>query len=406
MPRYLSQFCIIFLFALTCSSDAKILTSLTPKDKTITQEQVLTLAGSGKNISTAMVNGIQLNINNDSFSCGLVLTPGKNFAKIEVWDKAGNYESYTRRILRLISYPDIEELYNNKPHWAKYLIVTLSTMGIIEGYPDGNYYANKSLTRGELATWIARAKGYKTFIPEQDVFKDVPKNHWRAPFIKEIVEREIMIGDNQGFFGIDMPISRGETALTGIKAEGSEFEKEVVSTFYDVPSSYPFYSQLKLAKSNGLIKGISWKTAIFEPSRDITRAEAAVLISRFSRVKWLKQWLYNFNQGYKHYCQINTPPIVKAVQLTPLTIVFGNSVQAELKAIIEDREGSDSILNVTADLSELGNPPDSEMVKVSLGYALQFSATPESTGEKTINITAIDKLGSKGYSQVKVLVVK
>ena len=405
---------IIFL-SLSSACDGKILASLAPKDKTTTQEMILTLKGTGKNLQSARVNGIMVDVHDNSFSCGLVLSPGKNFAKIEVWDKLGNYEVYTRRVLRLVSYPDAEELYNDKPHWAKFLVVTLSTLGIIEGYPDNNFYLNKSLTRGELATWISRAKGYKTFIPSKDVFRDVPKEHWRAPFIKEIADKGFMRGDDQGFFGVDIPVSRGEAAFTSIKAEGSGFEKEVVSIFYDVPESYPFYDQIKIAKSKGLVKGISWKTAIFEPQRDITRAEAAVLLSRYNRVKWLRKWLYDFNQGYNYFCKINTPPIIKDVQTSPTSIVLDGAIPVNLRVKVEDREGVESLLYVKADISQFLGPPDAEMhddgekgdaKKEDGEYVLQFIASPESTGEKTIKITAIDKLGWQGYGLIRVLVVK
>lgn len=367
---------------------------------------MLTLAGSGSDLASARVNGVIIDIDNNSFSCGLVLSPGKNFAKIEVWDKDGNYEAYTRRILRLVSYPDVEELYNDKPHWAKYLIVTLATLGIIEGYPDGNFYVNKSSSRGEYATWVCRAKGYKTFIPQKDPYKDVPKEHWRAPYIKEVSDKGFIRGDDLGFFGLDLPISRGEAAFTSLKAEGSEFEKEIVSVFYDVPENYPFFDQLKLAKSSGLIKGISWKTAIFEPEREITRAEAAVLLSRFNRIKWLKTWLYDFNRGYTFFCKINTAPKILDAQTTPKTIVLDGATPMNLRVIVEDREGLDNLLYLKADISDFAGPPDALMHKDDGFYSLQFLASAESTGEKNINLTAIDKLGWKGIGQVKVMVVK
>ncbi len=414
MPRKIIL-SILALLLLSFACEAKILTSLSPKNETSTLDQILTLKGTGKNLSAARVNGVLLDIDKNSFTCGLVLTPGKNFAKIEVWDTNGGYEVYTRKVLKLVSFTDVEQLYNNKPHWAKYLIVTLATLGIAEGYPDNNYYVNKSLTRGELATWICKAKGYKTHVPSKDVFKDVPKEHWRAPYIEAIVNKGIMRGDDNNYFGIDLPVSRGEAAFTGIKSEGVDFEREVVSIFFDVPSTYPFYDQIKQAKSKGLIKGISWKTAIFEPGRDITRAEAAVLVSRFNRVKWLRDWLYDFAQGYADFCKINTAPKILDAQITPNTFLQFEQPVANLRVRVDDREGLDSILNVKADISQLGGPPDAELhddgtngdpTKGDGEYFLQFVASSESMGEKTINITATDKLGWQGKSSIKVIVAK
>lgn len=394
---------IIFL-ALACASSAQVLSSLSPKDRTITSLSVLILKGEGPKLSAARVNGISIGAEKNSFTCGLVLAPGKNFSKIEAWDKWDNYQIFTRKILRIITYPDVEVYFNYKTHWARNSIVTLSTLGIIEGFPDGNFYLNKSLTRGELASWICRAEGYKTSIPLKDVSNDVPKEHWRAPFIKEIIDRKIMLPDASGNFGVDLPIARSEAAMASLNAEGATFEKEIVSVFYDVPKDYPYYSQITNAKEKGLIRGISWKTAIFEPEREITRAEAAVLLTRFPKVKGRQRWLLNFNEGYSNYCKINTPPKIKNIAVVPDSIALNGGTPVILEVKIEDREAD--ILNVLADISSFGGPQDAEMSSDGGVYTLQFAGSPESTGEKMITVTATDKLGWQGKEHIKVLVTK
>lgn len=409
-------FFIFFSIILTCISNAESLTSLYPKDKTITGLQTIKLIGTGVSLTSARVNGIILDVKNNSFTCGLILTPGKNFAKIEVWDATGNYETYTRRILKIVTFPDVDALYNGKTHWARNSIITLATLGIIEGYPDNNFYINQPLTRGELATWICRAEGFKTSIPAKDLFSDVPKEHWRAPYIKEIIDRNIMKGDASDNFGVDQPISRGEAALTALKAEGASFEKEIVSVFYDVPKDYPYYNQIINAKNKGLIRGISWKTAIFEPDREITRAETTMLLTRFGKVRWYQKWLLNFEEGYANFCKINTAPKVKEIQIVPDSIQLNGGSPIILKAKVEDREGLDDILNVKADISAFGGPPDAQMyddgttsgdkTKTDGEFTLQFVASPESSGENMITVTATDKLGWTGKGQVKVLVTK
>jgi len=48
-------------------------------------------------------------------------------------------------------YPDVP-----RGHWAYEAINKLSQAGVLEGYPDGNYYGNKPMTRYEFAVAIAR----------------------------------------------------------------------------------------------------------------------------------------------------------------------------------------------------------------------------------------------------------
>jgi hypothetical protein len=58
-------------------------------------------------------------------------------------------------------YPDVP-----RGHWAYEAINKLSQAGVLEGYPDGNYYGNKPMTRYEFAVAIARLMGRIT-VPTQ-----------------------------------------------------------------------------------------------------------------------------------------------------------------------------------------------------------------------------------------------
>ncbi|MFA4904904.1 MAG: S-layer homology domain-containing protein [Candidatus Margulisiibacteriota bacterium] len=408
----------IILLILSTSAQALTLSLQSPKDKLITYDEVITLSGQGSGLSTLAVNRVRMNINeNGTFSCGLVLNRGKNYIEVVGWDASGKQEKELRRVLRQVTFPDMEEKYDGRPHWARRAVIALASLGIAEGYPDGNFYPNHPLTRGEMASWLARSEGLLLLPPSQDISQDVPKEHWRSAAIQAVLAKNYMTLQSANYFGINEPLTRGEAAKIVIDTEGRAFEEEVKEAFLDVPETHPFFAQIRKAKEKKLMKGISLKSPFFEPNRDITRAEAAILYSRFGRVKWLSKWLFDFNQGFepRAYSRINTAPRVEWVSIAPNSIPAIDENPVRLIARINDREGRENLLTVKADLSALDGPPDAEMFDDGTHgdaqandseFALAFSAAPQSWGEKTILVTAIDRYGWQGSGQTTLTVTR
>ena len=402
---------LFFVWFLCAAAGAASITIDQPINNTSTYQDVLALSGSSDGIKTISVNDVVVDIKDDgAFSCGLVLNPGKNYVLTKSWDKEGKFRQSSLKILRLISFPDVEQLYEKKEHWARNEVITLATLGIIEGYPDGNFYLYQALTKGEMATWIIRAKGISVYQTLTDVFFDVPKEQWRAPYIKAVYDTGLMRPMSANVFGIDDTITRAEAAGIALSVEGSKFISELESAFNDVPKSHPFFAAIEKSKESGLVEGISRKMLIFEPNREITRAETAIMLSRFNRIKLLSDWLYDFDSGFteKSICKINTAPEVASLTAAPQRFsIFDENVVITFKARIYDREGTNEVYSVKADISSLGGPPDAEMrVGTNGEYSLRFTPTVESWGEKFISATATDKYGSTGTGQTSLTVVR
>lgn len=389
-----------------------------PKDQLITLDKIITLAGIGKNLKILKINNFPFDFDEEgSFFSGLVLNRGKNYIELRAQDAAEDHFVEKIRILHFKTYPDMEELYEGKKHWARNQVVYLSTLGYIEGYPDDNFYPANPVTRGELASWVAREKKLK--IPEltADVFFDVPKEHWRAPFVKAAVDAGYMTGDSNDTFGIDDPISRRQAAAMALRIEGIEVAEKIKPLFVDVPKEEKGAAPIYTAREKGLVVGIYEDIPVFDPDRALTRAEAAVLLSRFSGSLAGINSLFDYEKGYSEatFCKLNVAPQIVSFSADPKSIRAEQKNVVRLRVEVASRIGFFPISKVKVDLSGIGGMPDTEMFddathgdkqKGDLIYSLNISLKPEETGEKILSTTVIDRLGWESKKQTPLLILE
>jgi hypothetical protein len=389
-----------------------------PQDKAVTFEEVLMLDGRGKNLEILKINDQKLKFKRDgSFACGLVLKRGKNLIEVRALDRGKEHHINKIRILRLKTYPDIEYLYDGKKHWARNQIIYLASFGMIEGYPDDLFYPANPITRGELATWLARVKNLEIPQLTEDVFFDVPKEHWRAPYVKAAVKAGFMRGFSKETFGIDDPISRRQVAEVAVLTEGYEVVERIKPLFVDVPREEKWAYPIYVAKEKGLVLGISGDIPVFDPDRALTRAEAAVLISRFKRSLASIRYLFDFNKGYgmSDYCKVNVAPDIVSFRVEPDNLRTRQKSNLQLRVGVATREGFYPISKVKVDLSEIGGMPDAEMFddgshgdeqKEDLVYSLNVTLEPSESGSKMLTTTVIDRLGWESQKSTSLLVVE
>jgi hypothetical protein len=384
-----------------------------PPDRLYTFTETTMLQGSISPPGPLTINGQTFTVRADgSFSCGLVLQPGKNFVEVD-----SGREKAARRVLKEVTYPDIEQLYDGKRHWARTRIVYLSTLGYIEGYPDGNFYPGNPVTRGEFATWLARIKHFPVPRLDKDVFFDVPKEHWRAPYVKLAVDAGYMRSFPNNTFGLDDPISRREAANVAVQVEGAAIVEKIKTMFRDVPQTERGSTPIYAARDKGLIVGLSDKVAVYDPERALTRAEAAMLLSRFAAAQTGFSALFDFESGYtrERYCALNIPPEIVAFTVEPGQVGRREKTNLKLKAQIAPRAQFSPLARVRVDLSSLGGLPDAEMFDDAthgdatagdLIYSLNTSLQPQESGEKILRVTATDKLGWEGKAESPLLIVE
>jgi hypothetical protein len=400
----------LFLFLLASSALAVI---FEPQDKNKYFSEIIYLRGQIEGAGELAVNDQPLKINPDrTFFCGLVLKSGKNLVEVK-----RNEQQQRIRLLRLVSFPDIEQLYEGKKHWAESQIVYLATLGIIEGNPDGNFYPGNAVSRGEFATWLARLK--KLSVPQltEDAFPDVPKEHWRAGFIKAAVAAGYLKPFANGNLGLDDPISRREAAEITVASEGLGIIEKIKPLFVDVPQQERGAVPIYTAQESGLVIGVSKDIPIYDPERALTRAEAAMLLSRFYTAQEGFRNLVDFEMGYTaaQYCGLDVAPEISYFTVEPAEIPSRQATTIKLRAQLSPRGKFYPVSKVKADLSELGGMPDAELFDDGTHgdeesgdsvFSLNASFTPAESSEKTILLTAIDRLGWEGKATAAITVTE
>ncbi|NQT29650.1 MAG: S-layer homology domain-containing protein [Candidatus Saganbacteria bacterium] len=388
-------------------------------DKHVTFQEKILLQGTEANLGSLEVNGHNIKLGSDgSFSLELILKLGKNYAELVAYNNKTSKRSVKEaRLVRRELFPDLALLPGGSKYWAFDPIVNLATLGYIEAYPDGDFYPQKSVTRGELATWIARAENLALPTLTQDVLSDVPKEHWRAPHIKAVVDKGYMQEYSDGNFGIDDPVSRRDAAGVAVRAEHLKAKQITEPLFIDVPLNEEGASSIYVARENGLVKGVSAVTPIFQPDRALSRSEAAVLLARFKLPKKSISDLFDFNKGFsaKNYCGLNVAPEIISFTVDPYEILVGDKTIIRLQAQLAPRLGIYPIARVSVDLSEVGGVPDAEMFDDGshgdpephdLIYSLNVSLEEKESASKTLTVSAVDQLGWETRKSASLLILE
>jgi beta-N-acetylglucosaminidase len=159
--------------------------------------------------------------------------------------------------------------------------------GIVKGYGGGDLRPNLNVTRGQFATFMARALN----LPKgPHVFSDVSTTSPLAPGINSAYAANLISGYSKTTFAPNKQISRQEASAIIARAlityKGS-VNIQPVMVFSDATQISPtFKDSVNLNAEHKIIRGIDNGngTYRFLPQKTATRAEAAAFISRLLNV--------------------------------------------------------------------------------------------------------------------------
>ena len=146
-------------------------------------------------------------------------------------------------------------------------IIQLSNLGIINGYGDGNFYPDNTLTRAQFAKIAVCMLGEEqkaSSLKNNTVFSDVPADSWASGYVNHIAQRGIINGYPDGSFGVNDILNYAQALTILVRLLGYSGE----DVGYKWPDGY-----VSLAESLGITKNMS-----FDTYESVTRGNAAYIV--------------------------------------------------------------------------------------------------------------------------------
>lgn len=109
--------------------------------------------------------------------------------------------------------------------WYNNAVSTLTRAGILDGYEDGSFRPNASITRAEF-TKIAVSFFKHVGGASANPFNDVPDSAWYAEFVKAAAELGLIDGYEDGTFRPNAPITRAEACTIVNRTLGRAPDKD------------------------------------------------------------------------------------------------------------------------------------------------------------------------------------
>jgi hypothetical protein len=166
--------------------------------------------------------------------------------------------------------------------WAKDSVAALSAREIVGGIGGDAYAPGRAVTRAEFLKMLLEAYDQveKGLTPS---FSDVTAGQWYADAVATAESLGIVNGYEDGTFGADRSITREEMAVMALrmmKAAGIQAEKKLEAVHYSDYAQISGYAAeaVNIMTEAGFIQGQG--LGRFAPKAQTTRAEAAVVVAR------------------------------------------------------------------------------------------------------------------------------
>lgn len=165
------------------------------------------------------------------------------------------------------------------PQWAYESVQRVQSEKIIQGFPDGSFQPDKILNRAEALVLLFRTKKIEHTVDSKNPrkFSDVPTGKWFTSAVDKAVNEEWITGFEDGTFRPAKELNRAEWATLIMRAFKLTPDPDKTPDFKDVPSKVWFTDAVYSMYKHDLIRYPNAEN--FDPSRAVTRAEAAWIIN-------------------------------------------------------------------------------------------------------------------------------
>lgn len=224
-------------------------------------------------------------------------------------------------------------------HWAVKPIQALAEREVINGYPDGSFKPNQSITRAELAKIISKALNYQ---PVNDSSLPDTAGHWAAPYMNALAKQKVMNSFSDGKFQPERTVSRAQLSafmarILNLAKPEEKFAEDWSASFVDVPTNHWAFRYIELSNKFGLLPP-EYKTE-FHPDQAVTRAEAAWMIQALGGLEVSKGKISQVDSGsglVNIQKTSGNDPLM--VLVTPETILLRNNATAPMDDLLKGDE--------------------------------------------------------------------
>lgn len=154
-------------------------------------------------------------------------------------------------------------------------IIDLAIDGIFLGRADGTFGPALAVTRGQVASVLAKTEGVEGVVLDTPTFSDIGGTTHEAS-IEALVEFEVISGYADGTFRPNLPVTRAQVAT--MLGRWLDVEELTDGPFDDVAADNTHAGYINALADAGIISGTTATT--FEPQADIRRDQFAALVNR------------------------------------------------------------------------------------------------------------------------------
>ncbi|MEG0181476.1 MAG: N-acetylmuramoyl-L-alanine amidase [Peptostreptococcaceae bacterium] len=227
-----------------------------------------------------LVGNDKLNVRSGYGSQYSVIGTLQNDAEIDIYEsKNGWHKINYNGVYGYVSstYVKIEGFTDTNNHWAKSQIKDFVLKGYINGYSNGTFKPDESITRAEFIKLVNRTFNYTS--KGSNSFKDVKSDQWYYDEVLIAINHGYINGYSDNTFKPNEKISREEVAkiiatITNKKGDG-------VLNFKDSKSISDWAKQYVDAVSDNSLMG-GYDGNLFKAKASITRAESVTTLSRIN----------------------------------------------------------------------------------------------------------------------------
>ena len=161
----------------------------------------------------------------------------------------------------------------------------LAEAGVTSGCDKASkkYCPDSPVSRAQMAVMLVRAMDETPTADTSSRFSDVDDGIWYLPYVERIAELGVTVGYSDGTYRPGDTVTRAQMAMFLARAFKLPAAPEGQATFSDVDGDHPAFAAIEAVSATGITSGCSAKPAHYCPNRPLNRGAMATLLHRAIR---------------------------------------------------------------------------------------------------------------------------